>query len=271
MEKIKKGDIVARKSYGCDLLFFVDKIIFSSNNTAIAILKGITVRIIADAFLDDLLIIDNSLLDLNIKRLDSKIENRIFSFINNKKLKKRYQNSLKTGKILHLDGDRRYSEKSNRYYKRVGLSAVVRNIPEFKQPLIVKDLLLKYKPDVLIITGHDGMIKSGTNYGDIHNYRNSKYFIQSVVEARKLLPSNNDLAIFAGACQSFFEAIMASGANFASSPGRILIDFMDPLIVAEKIATTSKSKFITTNDILTDLRDGKKSIDGIGSMGKKSL
>lgn len=115
------------------------------------------------------------------------------------------------------------------------------------------------------------MIKSGINYADIHNYRNSKYFIQSVVEARKILPSNNDLSIFAGACQSFFEAIMSSGANFASSPGRILIDFMDPLIVAEKIATTSRNKFVTINDILTDLRDGKKSIDGIGSMGKKSL
>ena len=64
---------------------------------------------------------------------------------------------------------------------------------------------------------------------------------------------------------------MSSGANFASSPGRILIDFMDPLIVAEKIAITPRNKFITINDILADLRDGKKSIDGIGSMGKKSL
>lgn len=272
MDKIKKGDIVARKSYGCDILFFVDKIIFSTDGMAIAILKGITIRIIADAFLDDLLIIDNNLIDNNIKGLDYKIENRIFSLIHNKKsLKNRYPNNLKTGKILHLDGDKRYSEKSNRYYKKVGLNAIVKNIPEFKQPLIVKDLLLKYKPDILVITGHDGMIKSGINYSDIHNYRNSKYFIQSVVAARTILPSNNDLAIFAGACQSFFEAIMASGANFASSPARILIDFMDPLIVAEKIATTPKNKFITINDIITDLRDGKKSIDGVGSLGKKPL
>lgn len=267
MEKIRKGDIVARKSYGCDILFFVDKIIFSTNGTAIALLKGITVRIIADSFLDDLLIIDNNLIDNNIKRLDSKIENRIFSLIN----KSRYQSMPKTGKILHLDGDKRYSEKSNRYYKKVGLNAIVKNVPEFKQPLLIKDLINKYNPDIVIITGHDGMIKSGINYADINNYRNSKYFIQSVIEARKIIPSNNKLAIFAGACQSFFEAIMASGANFASSPGRILIDFMDPLIVAEKIATTPKNKFITINDIFTDLRDGKKSIDGIGSLGKKTL
>lgn len=265
MDRIKKGDIVARKSYGCDILFFVDKLIYNSNGTVVAILKGITVRIIADSYLNDLLVIDKSLLGNSIKKLDLKIEKRIFSLIN----KHRYQNISKTGKILHLDGDKRYSEKSNRYYKKVGLNAVVRNIAESKQPLFVKDLILKYKPDILVITGHDSMIKSGINYADMHNYRNSKYFVQSVIEARKLIPSNNQLAIFAGACQSFFEAIMSSGANFASSPGRILIDFMDPLVIAEKIAITPKNKFITINDILVDLRDGKKSIDGIGSMGKK--
>ena len=267
MDKIKKGDIVARKSYGCDILFFVDKLIYSSNGTVVAILKGITIRIIADAFLDDLLIIDKSLLENSIKNLDYKIENRIFSLKKNQ----RYQNIPRTGKILHLDGDKRYSEKSNRYYKKIGLNAVVKNIAESKQPLLVKDLLIKYTPDILVVTGHDSMIKSGINYGDIHNYRNSKYFVQSVIEARKLIPSSNKLAIFAGACQSFFEALVASGANFASSPGRILINFMDPLVIAEKIAVTPRNKFITINDVLKDLKDGKKSIDGIGSMGKRDL
>ena len=115
------------------------------------------------------------------------------------------------------------------------------------------------------------MIKKGTKYGDLSNYRNSKYFAKAVIEARKIQPSSNKLAIFAGACQSFFEAIMASGANFASSPGRILIDFMDPLIVAEKIAITDRNKFVTINDLVSELRDGKKSIDGSGVMGKKEL
>lgn len=267
MDKIKKGDIVTRKSYGCDILFIVDNLVYGSNKMIIAILKGISIRIMADAFLDDLLIIDKSLLRNSTKSLDSKIENRIFTF----KKKYRYQNIPKTGKILHLDGDKRYSEKSNRYYKKIGLNAVVKNITEAKQPLFIKDLIQKYKPDILIITGHDSMIKSGINYADIHNYRNSKYFVRSVIEARKLIPSSNKLAIFAGACQSFFEAIMSSGANFASSPGRILIDFMDPLIIAEKIAITPRNKFITINDVLGDLRDGKNGIDGVGSMGKRDL
>ena len=36
-----------------------------------------------------------------------------------------------------------------------------------------------------------------------------------------------------------------AGANFASSPARILIDFMDPIIVAEKIAVTDEKRFVT--------------------------
>lgn len=275
MEKIKKGDIVSRKSHNSDILFLVEKIIRTSEGGKIAILKGITIRVVADAYIEDLLLLDTKQADDSLRSLDIKIENRINSFIKNKKEKfedkeTNFEN-IKTGKILHLDGDKLYSEKSARYYKKVGLNAVVKNIPENKQHLIVREYIKKYNPDILVLTGHDGMIKKDTKYTDISNYRNSKYFAQAVMEARKIYPSSNRLAIFAGACQSFFEAIMSSGANFASSPGRILIDFMDPLIVAEKIAITSKSKFVTINDIVNELRDGKKSIDGSGVMGKKRL
>lgn len=58
------------------------------------------------------------------------------------------------------------------------------------------------------------MIKDSTNYNDIYNYRNSRYFINSVIEARKATKPNKDLVIFAGACQSFFEAIMAARCKF---------------------------------------------------------
>lgn len=57
-----------------------------------------------------------------------------------------------TGKILHLDGDRKYSQKAARYYKNMGLNAIVKNIPESEQPKVVFDLLKKYNPDILIIT-----------------------------------------------------------------------------------------------------------------------
>ena len=72
-----------------------------------------------------------------------------------------------------------------------------------------------------------------------------------------------------GACQSFYEAIMEAGADFASSPGRILIDFIDPLIVARTVATTDKRVYISAREISKQNKEGEKGISGIGAMGKK--
>lgn len=175
-----------------------------------------------------------------------------------------------TGKILHLDGDRRYSEKSRRHYEKMGMNAIVKNIPESKQPRMVYNLLMYYKPDILVITGHDRMIKKGREYNNIYNYKNSRYFIETVKEARRYEREQaKDLVIFAGACESYFEALIMAGANFASSPARILIDFLDPIVVAEKIATTDELKYITIRDVEKDLRDGTKGIGGIGANRKK--
>ena len=114
------------------------------------------------------------------------------------------------------------------------------------------------------------MIRSETGYHDIYNYRNSRHFIQTVKEARRYERENNkDLVIFAGACQSYFEALIMAGANFASSPARILIDILDPLIVAEKIATTDDIKYVTIRDIENELRDGKRGVGGVGANRKK--
>jgi len=180
-------------------------------------------------------------------------------------------NTSHTGKILHLDGDRRYSEKTVRCYRKMGLNAIVRNIAESKQPQLVIPMLQKYQPDILVITGHDSMIRSGRNYFDIYNYRNSKYFVEAVMNARKWQNSSDRLVIFAGACQSFYEAIMDAGADFASSPGRILIDFIDPIIVAQKIATTDGRIYISAKDISNLIKEGERGISGVGVMGKKHL
>ena len=159
--------------------------------------------------------------------------------------------------------------KSIRYYRNIGINAIVKNIPEAKQPYVVKGLLNKYKPDILVVTGHDGMIKKGTGFNDIYNYRHSAYFVKTVIQAREWENYSNNLAIFAGACQSYYEALIQAGANFASSPARILIDFVDPLIVAENIAITDKNKFVTIQSFENELRDGQKGISGIGTFGKK--
>ena len=49
-----------------------------------------------------------------------------------------------------------------------------------------------------------GMIKTGVKYSDISNYRNSKYFAKAVIEARRIYPSSNKLAIFARCMSKFF-------------------------------------------------------------------
>ena len=176
---------------------------------------------------------------------------------------------METGKILHLDGDKRYSQKSYNYYRKLGLNAIVKYIPEHKMPLVIYDLLLEYNPDILVITGHDSMIKKGKDYNDIYNYMNSKHFIETVKEARRYdRDYNKNLVIFAGACESYFEALILAGANYASSPARILINYIDPIIVANKVATTSEYKYISIDDVTRELKDGKKAVGGIGSRGK---
>ena len=169
-----------------------------------------------------------------------------------------------TGTILHVDGDKKYSEKSEKMYQKLGLNAIVKNISEKEQPKIIKLLLYKYMPDIVVITGHDKMIKKGRRLHDIYNYKNSKYFAETVKMARRWeRETGHEIAIFAGACQSFYEAMIMSGANFASSPGRVLIDFLDPIIVAQKIAKTDNRKYISINEIAKELKTGTRGISGI--------
>ncbi len=287
MSKFRKGDIVGRISYNKDVIFEITKIIKTSSNNEICILKGITERIVADSPPEDLEIMDKRLVSEKIKSIEDKIESRIqkcikcgeynvkrkskmFYFINNEK---RGENTnIYTGKILHLDGDRKYAKRALNYYNNLDLKAVVENIPEREQPRRVLGLLEKWNPDILIVTGHDKMFKKGQDLYKIENYKNSKYFIETVMIARKWENSKGrNLAIFAGACQSYYEAIILAGANFASSPKRIMIDFIDPLIVAEKIAITDSNKYLRIEDIEEEIREGRAGVDGVGSMGKRVI
>ena len=79
MEKIKKGDIVGRISYGKDILFLVKRIINLKNGRKIAILKGITERIEADSYINDLYLISEKDVKKELERLDTRVERRIIS------------------------------------------------------------------------------------------------------------------------------------------------------------------------------------------------
>ena len=149
LNNVKKGDVVTRKSYNNDVIFIVDLVINEKN----AILTGITTRLKADSPIDDLEIISKKEIDNIYKKIDEKID-KMSNKANEKKdgLLKRSNKVTYTGKILHLDGDRRYSEKSKAYYQKMGLNAVVRNIPENRQANMVNRLIEQYKPDILIVT-----------------------------------------------------------------------------------------------------------------------
>lgn len=161
MNKIKKGDIVARQSHGKDILFVVKNILYTKKEK-IAILKGLVDRIEADSNIKDLEIVDKEIINKKIETLNHKMDRRIME-TKEKRRSKEYRigivspnisnkEKIITGKILHLDGDKKYSQKSYYYYKKLGLNAVVKNIPEYRQPREVYRLLQRYKPDILVIT-----------------------------------------------------------------------------------------------------------------------
>lgn len=274
----KIGDIVARKSYNYDVLFRITSL---SNN--IANLVGITVRIVADSPVYDLRIVnkneqENIIKDIEMSRRDKisrcyrnikssrnyKYDNRVYENPNSFQKEKIYK---KPGVILHIDGDFEYAKKSRELYQKMGVKAYVYSIPEQEQYKEVYNLLQKIRPNILILTGHDAFLKKRNDIYDIENYKNSKYYVQSVLEARRYEHNLDNLVIYAGACQSFYEAIISAGANFASSPKRVLIDMMDPIIVAETISYTPVEEFVSISNIISNTREGIKGIGGIQTRG----
>ena len=147
MNDIRKGTIVTRKSYENDILFRVEDIV-NTIQGKYAVLKGISIRIKANAPIEDLSIVDKKTAKKELAKLNEKVESRISE---NRNFLNSYINIL-CGKILHLDGDRRYAEKSARYYRKMGLNAIVKNVPENKQSMVIGNLIRRYKPDIVVIT-----------------------------------------------------------------------------------------------------------------------
>ena len=73
--------------------------------------------------------------------------------------------------------------------------------------------------------------------------------------------------IFAGACQSNYEALIESGANFASSPERVSINVLDPVKIAIEVALTNVRSFLDIEKILNQTTNKNKGIGGIDTRG----
>ena len=173
-----------------------------------------------------------------------------------------------TGKILHVDADKDYLEKCLKLYEELSLPAygVYMNEVDLKNNIL--DLIKKLDPDIVVLTGHDAYNKKGIK--ELTNYRNTIEFVEAVKRIRTHY-SKDHILVFAGACQSNFEALIASGANFASSPKRVNIDAYDPAIIAIKAATTPFNEIINLDEV-KDILDSKKfGVSGIESYGKMRL
>ena len=229
---IQVGDYVVRISYNRDVLFKVLEI----KSDGIVKLKGISYRIIADAPMEDLELAGGMRFTNKESYLMEQIQERVKMLVAEKKILKDQNKPVlqKTGKVLHIDGDSFYLNLCMKYYETLGVPAVGENVLEFEQPKKIGGLLQKHNPDILVLTGHDSLNKNYKNLYDINEYKNSKYFIEAVKEARKARQNNKQLIIFAGACQSYFEALLEAG--YAASPARVLIHALDPVFIVERIA-----------------------------------
>jgi len=277
---IEVGELVVRKSYGCDIVFKVTGIIVDDRKNAYCTLKGLHLRLVADSPLNDLKRIDAEHLRNEVVRMEG-IRNESMRMVMTRRSIEREQlergkNDAKKysffelpGRVLHLDGDEEYMKMCLKTYSQLNIDAVGRWIEECKHADAITDLLTEHQPDILVMTGHDA-ISGGSkkDLSDISRYRNSKHFIQAVKKARIFEPSRDNLVIFAGACQSYFEAILHSGANFASSPNRIFIHAYDPVFIVEKIAFTPISKIVDIGGAINASVTGIDGVGGIETRGK---
>jgi spore coat assembly protein len=277
----KVGDRVARKSYGKDVCFVV---IDADSSTRTATIKGMEVRLLADAPFDDLERVSDedwqayvlqhsrqeaeSLRIIRTRRLVDKEKQMLRSGVKLRGSKEFFE---RPGRVLHLDGDGTYLNKCMLFYKELGLPAYGHHVSEERMAEVLPHFFDSYQPDILILTGHDGLIRKGQDFSEVYNYRNTQNFIRAVQVARRYERSLDELVIFAGACQSHYEALLEAGANFASSPKRILIHALDPVLVAEKIAYTPINQTINIYDLVQSTITGTDGLGGLESRGKYRL
>ncbi len=284
MPELAVGDLVIRRSHGGDIVFKVTGRENDEQGRAVYTLRGLHLRLLADAPSDDLERVDAEHLKQEIIRNESmhndsmrramtrrslELEQREFS---RAEPTKKYAFFDVPGRVLHIDGDEDYLKMCLKTYGQLNIDAEGRYIEEDKQPESLLALLKEYRPDILVVTGHDALIGGGKKgFRDINNYRTSKYFVRCTQIAREFQPSRDDLVIFAGACQSYFEAILAAGANFASSPTRIFIHAYDPVFIAEKVAFTPIGKTVDVSDAITASVTGAEGVGGVETRGKFRL
>ncbi len=238
----KSGDLVTRISHGNDVVFKIEKI-----TDDVAYLKGVNVRLCADSNISDLVLVETKNNE-DDKRFYEKLET-IRNF-------ERSDYFYIPGKILHVDGDREYLNRCLEFYKKANVLAYGVFSPENQMAENIVKYLEDINPDIVVITGHDSEIK-----------KNSKYFSDAVKACRKYQRDYDKLIVIAGACQSDYEQLIKSGANFASSPKKINIHALDPAIIALSLSLSDKNKNVDLLTLLEKTSNGKDGIGGVNTRG----
>ncbi len=249
--KFKKGDFVTRESHNHDTVFKILNI-----REDICYLKGINVRLYADSDIKDLKIYKEKNSTDDFDNVSDDIENL-----------DRNEYFFMPAKILHFDGDSDYLQRCLNFYKKLNIKAVGKVIKEELLPQKIYRYLNDYVPDIVIITGHDAYYRKNGDPNDINNYKNSKYFCESIKIARKYEKSHDKLVIIAGACQSDYEELIKCGANYASSPKRVNIHALDPAIIASTVALTEKNTPVDLINTLAKTKYGSNGMGGIKGTG----
>ncbi|EXX86125.1 sporulation peptidase YabG [Paenibacillus darwinianus] len=290
---MRQGDFVVRKSYGGDVLFRIDA--FGRHS---AILKGTDYRLLADAPFSDLEVVEDPESTGAVRAVRVKEHETMRRFQQQSERPDEDWGDESPGRgapptadmyfeipgrVLHLDGDGLYMRKSMQLYGQLRVPAHGVHAHESQMPDLLRRLLPRVQPDIVVITGHDGVLKNPPGSGGytaqrsqegpqhLSSYKNSLNFVNAVRVAREYDRNRDSLIVVAGACQSHFEALLQAGANFASSPGRILIHALDPVYIAVKASQTSIRDTISLADIVRGTISGADGVGGIETMGKHRI
>lgn len=278
---VKPGDIVGRISYNNDVLFKVIEV-KKVKGKDIVELKGLDLRLLADAPLADLEVKDKKQIESyqqpfskqsvgckkSIFRRRRRDMEKSLSRMNGQDNNSFFE---MPGKVLHVDGDEQYLRKCMDTYEELDIDARGELVPEKEQPRRIVKLLVDDPVDILVLTGHDGLLKGKKDFSSLDSYRHSHYFVEAVRAVRRIEPSKDELVIFAGACQSHYEAILAAGANFASSPLRVFIHAFDPVFIVEKVAYSSINDKLSIQDVIVNTITGTDGVGGVETRGRFRL
>ncbi|PWV95943.1 spore coat assembly protein [Paenibacillus cellulosilyticus] len=277
---MKQGDLVVRKSYGGDVLFRIELL----RDNQLAVLKGTDYRLLADSPLLDLAVVKDPDSTPASQQVRIKVKESLRRMQEKRPPVHEQDGPIRLatqsasnpsfyempGKVLHLDGDGNYMRKSMQLYSQMRVPAHGIHVHEAQMPELLYRLLPELKPDIVVITGHDGVLKNrrSEDLGSISSYKNSQNFVDAVRVARDYEKNRDSLIVIAGACQSHYEALLQAGSNFASSPGRILIHALDPVYIAIKASATPIRETIDLPEVIQGTISGIEGIGGIETIGR---